>query len=139
VSEQNRALALLYFQRFPHDETLVAEALAPGFVFHHLRDIEGPDAFREFMAGVSRAFPDFRFDVHHVVAEGELVAAHYDFSGTQHDVFLGVVPPSGRRFSTRGMSLFRCHDGRIAELWVTFHTLSMMQQLGAVPQLGEGI
>jgi steroid delta-isomerase-like uncharacterized protein len=138
VSEQNRALARLYLERFPHDETLL-DALAPGFVFHHLRDIEGLDAYREFMAGVSRAFPDFSFAVHHVVAEGDLVAAHYDLSGTQHDVFLGVVASRGRRFSTRGMSIFRCQDGRIAEIWVTFHTLAMMQQLGAVPELGQGI
>lgn len=139
MPSRNRELALLYFERFPHDESLVEEALSPDFVFHHLRLISGPPAFRTFMRGVSRAFPDFRFYVHHVVAENDLVAAHYTFAGTQEDTFLDSVPSRGHSFSTRGMSLFRCADGRIQELWVTFHSLAMMQQLGAVSELGDGI
>jgi steroid delta-isomerase-like uncharacterized protein len=131
----NEALARAYFRRFPHDASLADELLRPDFVFHHLREIEGPAAFREFMAGVSRAFPDFSFDVRHVVAEGDLVAAHYTFAGTQRDTFLDVVPSRGRSFSARGMSLFRCEDGLVAEIWVAFDTLRMMQQLGAVPEL----
>src|SRR4051812_44686790 len=100
-------LALLYIDRFPHDTSLADEALASSFRFHHLVEIEGPAAFSEFMRGVSRAFPDFAFRLHHVVADGELVAAHYDFSGTQADTFLGRVPSLGRSFTARGMSLFR--------------------------------
>ena len=136
MQSPNLAAAESYFAKFPHDPALVEE-LAPTFVFHHLVEIEGPEAFAGFMAGVSRAFPDFRFDMHHVVAEGDLVAAHYDFAGTQQDTFLGSVPSLGRSFSTRGMSLFRCVNGRIEELWVAFNSLSMLQQLGAVPPLPD--
>ena len=134
MSPQNEALAKLYFAKFPHDQTLPDEAFTAGFVFHHLQEIEGIPAFKEFMGGVSRAFPDFRFDVHHLIAAGDLVAAHYDFSGTQQDTFLGTIPSRGRRFTARGMSVFRFEFGRIAEIWVAFHTLSMMQQLGARPE-----
>jgi len=133
VAAENRALAEIYFAKFPHDQSLAREELAPGFRFHHLVEIEGPEAFAEFMRGVSRAFPDFRFELRHLLAEGDLVAAHYDFTGTQHDTFLGTVPSLGRSFLTRGMSLFRCTGGRIDELWVAFNSLSMMQQLGAAP------
>jgi steroid delta-isomerase-like uncharacterized protein len=133
MSVGNRALAEIYFAKFPHDESLARQELTPAFRFHHLVEIEGPDSFAEFMRGVSRAFPDFRFELHHVIAEGDLVAAHYDFAGTQADTFLGSVPSQGLSFSTRGMSLFRCAGGRIDELWVAFNSLSMMQQLGAVP------
>jgi steroid delta-isomerase-like uncharacterized protein len=128
----SRRLAETYFAKFPHDRSLTEE-LSPGFRFHHLVEIEGPDAFAEFMGGVSRAFPDFRFELHHLIEDGDLVAAHYDFAGTQADTFLGSVPSLGRSFSTRGMSLFRCAEGKIVELWVAFNSLSMMQQLGAVP------
>jgi predicted ester cyclase len=135
MSEMNKALARLYFAKFPHDESLAEEALAQDFRFHHLMEIQGVDAFRNFMRSVSRAFPDFRFDLHTLVSEGQLVAAHYDFRGRQNDVFLNVVPSLGRAFSTPGMSLFRCDNHRIAEIWVVFHSLSMMQQLGAIQEL----
>jgi steroid delta-isomerase-like uncharacterized protein len=129
----NIALAEAYFAKFPHDRSLARDVLAPEFRFHHLVEVDGAEAFADFMQGVSRAFPDFTFDLHHLVAEGELVAAHYDFAGTQQDTFLGTVPSLGRSFSVRGMSLFRCAGGRVAELWVAFDSLSMMEQLGAVP------
>jgi steroid delta-isomerase-like uncharacterized protein len=126
-----RELAQLYFDRFPHDPSLV-DALSPEFVFHHLRTIAGRDAFRAFMADVSHAFPDFGFDVHHLIAEGPIVAANYTFSGTQHETFMGSVPSRGGSFSVRGASFFECGDGRIERIWVSFHSLAMMQQLGAV-------
>jgi steroid delta-isomerase-like uncharacterized protein len=135
MSQRNRDLAELYFAKFPHDESLADEAFTADFVFHHLRDIAGRDEFREFMRGVSRAFPDFRFELHHLVADGDLVAAHYTFAGTQNDTFLGSVPSRGQSFSTRGMSLFNCSHGRIGELWVTFFSLAMLQQLGAVGEI----
>ena len=134
VSPENQALAQFYFAKFPHDPTLPDEAFADDFVLHHLREIKSIPAFKDFMAGVARAFPDFRFDVHHLVSEGDLVAAHYDFSGTQHDTFLGRIASRGQCFTVRGMSVFRFDSGRIAEIWVAFHTLSMMQQLGARPE-----
>ncbi len=139
MTDIGKALATLYFAKFPHDPSLVDEALAPDFVFHHLRVVAGPEAFRTFMADVSRAFPDFRFDVHHLIDAGELVAAHYTFSGTQRGLFMDVVPSRGKRFATRGMSLYRVEADRIAEIWVAFNSLSMMQQLGAVPELDANV
>lgn len=139
VPAGNRALAELYFARFPHDLALPREAFSEGFVFHHMREVIGCEAFEEFMCGVSRAFPNFHFDVHHLIEQGDFVAAHYTFSGTQQETFLGVVPSRGESFAARGMSLFRCAGGRIEEIWVAFNTLAMMQQLGAVAPLGDGV
>jgi steroid delta-isomerase-like uncharacterized protein len=134
MPDDNTALVRLYFEKFPHDETLGAEALGPGFRFHHLVELVGAAAFVEFMRDVSRAFPDFHFDLHDLVAQGDLVAAHYDFGGTQADTFLGTVASQGRSFSTRGMSLFRCAEGRIEEIWVSFNALAMLEQLGAASE-----
>lgn len=52
---------------------------------------------------------------------------------------MDVVPSRGKRFATRGMSLYRVEADRIAEIWVAFNSLSMMQQLGAVPELDANV
>jgi predicted ester cyclase len=81
--------------------------------------------------------------VHHVVAEGDLVAVHltmtsrhvapiamYDAHGHVESVF----PPTGRRFAanhTRWLRLAR--DGRIVEHWANRDDLGMGTQLGWVP------
>lgn len=44
----------------------------------------------------------------------------------------GVVPPTGRRFSTRQTHWFRVQDGRLAEHWATREDLPAMIQLGVI-------
>jgi predicted ester cyclase len=42
-------------------------------------------------------FPDFHWEIRHLVVEGEWLAAHLFDTGTQAAEFRGV-PPEGRRF-----------------------------------------
>jgi predicted ester cyclase len=57
-------------------------------------------------------------------------------SGTQKGEFMGM-PPSGRRVEVQLIDIMRFDDdGLIAEHWGVVYMLSMLQQLGAVPQGG---
>ena len=47
--------------------------------------------------------------------------------------FIGM-PPGGRAFSAPGIDIIRVADGKLVEHWGAIDTLSMMQQLGAVPE-----
>lgn len=78
------------------------------------------------------AFPDLRFSVQDMVAEGEKVATRVGISATHEGELLGI-PLSGRRLSFTAMELYRLEGGKIAEQWVNVDTLGMMQQLGAIP------
>ena len=76
------------------------------------------------------AFPDLRFALEDVVAEGDLVAARYSWRGTHKGVaFLGV-PPSGKAILVRGMDFYRLRDGKIIEHWDNVDELGMLSQLG---------
>jgi predicted ester cyclase len=44
------------------------------------------------------------------------------------------MPATGRQITVDGMTYSRIVDGRAREAWVTWDTLAMMQQLGAVPE-----
>jgi len=48
------------------------------------------------------------------------------------------IPPTGKRVTTTGIDIFRIADGKIAEEWVNWSILSMLQQLGVVPPMGGG-
>ena len=76
------------------------------------------------------AFPDLRYTLEDVVAEGDLVAARYSWRGThQGEAFLGI-PTSGKAILVRGMDFYRLRDGKIVEHWDNVDELGMLSQLG---------
>lgn len=78
------------------------------------------------------AFPDWRFDLLRVIAEGDRVAAHMPYSGTFTKPILGVTP-TGRSARVDEMVIFRIADGKIAEAWEVYDECGMWHQLGALP------
>jgi steroid delta-isomerase-like uncharacterized protein len=77
-----------------------------------------------------------RFTVHDVVAEGDKVVVRWTNAGTQVGEFAGI-PPTGRAFTIGGIDIYRVVDGRLAEHWHQLDQLSMLGQLGLLPQPGD--
>jgi len=88
----------------------------------------GLDAYTEGLRAVVRAFPDYRWDLHHLVIEPPWIAAHFANTGTHRGPFLGV-PATGRSVSTQEFALYRVVADRIAEVWVTADDLRLLQQI----------
>jgi hypothetical protein len=42
------------------------------------------------------------------------------------------LPPTGREIRMRGIDFFRLADGKLAEGWIDYDVLGMLQQMGAV-------
>jgi steroid delta-isomerase-like uncharacterized protein len=99
----------------------------------------GASADREGMrvAGASfrAAFPDWRSEMHLLIAEGDLVAEVFTASGTHRGEIIGVAA-TGRSMSLRGINVYRVREGRITERWGRLDDLGFMQQLGLAPATG---
>jgi SnoaL-like polyketide cyclase len=46
----------------------------------------------------------------------------------------GLAPPTGKEVTVTGITYSRISDGQVRESWASWDTLSMLQQLGAVPE-----
>jgi predicted ester cyclase len=93
----------------------------------------GPVRLAEYVEGlraVVRAFPDYRWELQHLLVDGDVVAAHFADTGTHRGDWLGV-PPTGRRISTQEFAFYRWADDRIAEVWVTADDLRVLDRLRA--------
>jgi predicted ester cyclase len=86
---------------------------------------------RQRSARLRRAFPDLEVRSVVLLAEHDLVAGHFGAQGTHLGLYQGV-PPTERRCETSWTAVYRIEDGRIAEAWVTWDQLSLMEQLAAV-------
>ena len=77
----------------------------------------------------TRAFPDWRFDLMALVAEGDRVAAHMPYHGTFSQPINGIAP-TGRFARVDEMVIFRIADGLIAQAWEVYDECGMWRQLG---------
>jgi steroid delta-isomerase-like uncharacterized protein len=79
------------------------------------------------------AFPDLKFDIHDMFAEGDRVVVRYTITGTNQGSYMGA-PPTGKKISLNGISIYKIAGGKLAESWGVYDRLSLMQQLGAKSQ-----
>jgi steroid delta-isomerase-like uncharacterized protein len=96
------------------------------------------DGVLELFRGYRAAFPDMQMAVDEVIASGDRTVARVRVSGTQDGEFLGM-PPSGRRVEVRLIDIMRFDDaGLVVEHWGVVDMLSLLQQLGVIPQGAPG-
>jgi predicted ester cyclase len=92
------------------------------------RDYEG---YLEMARDFLRAFPDLRFTVDRVTADGDVASARLLIEGTNEGPFRGRSP-TRRRIRVVGQPQCRVEHGRIVEFWQLFDELGMLHQLGHV-------
>ena len=90
------------------------------------------DGHKAFMSALLTAFPDSKFIVDDVIAEGDKVAVRHRLVGT-HQAELQGIPATGKQVEVGGIVIFRIENGRVAEAWLNADIMGMMQQLGVVP------
>jgi predicted ester cyclase len=114
------------------DLTAVDRYLDPGFVDHDPPLPNAPDGLegiRQAAELFRRAFPDWRSDDLHVIAEGDLVVEHFVAHGTHRGSVMGESS-TGKDVVLRGINIFRIADGKIVERWGRLDDLGLLQQLG---------
>ena len=88
----------------------------------------GLDDYAEALRFVVRGFPDYRWELRHLVVDEPWIAAHLTDTGTHQSAFMGV-PATGRSVATEEFAFYRVADGRIAEVWgMSFH-VQLLEQL----------
>jgi steroid delta-isomerase-like uncharacterized protein len=80
------------------------------------------------------AFPDLHATVEDVIAEGDKVVTRYTVRGTHQGEIEEFGPPTGRQVEIKGLTMHRIEGGKIVEEWERYDNLSVLQQLGLVPQ-----
>ncbi len=137
--EENKAIIRRWAEVWhARDMAAVDEVLTPDYVRHdpNIPEVRGPEAEKQLMMTYFTAFPDLRFSVDDIVAEGDMVVTRLTVHGTHQGELLGI-PPTGKQVAISAIEIFRIAEGKIVEQWVIADALGMMQQLGAIPAPGH--
>jgi len=111
------------------------EFVSPDYVLHP-EGIRGVDGLTEMVEGYRRALADLRVTIDHQFAEGDYVATRSTISGRHEGELMGT-PPTGREVAFSCLTISRCHAGKIEEEWELADTVSLLRQVGALPDLAE--
>ncbi len=88
------------------------------------------DDFKQELAVVIAAFPDYQAEHQELIAEGNKVVTRFIGRGTHQGEFMGVAP-TGKQITFNGVSIDSIVDGKLSESFIIMGWLSILQQLGA--------
>src|ERR1700733_880087 len=91
------------------------------------------EGVKQFFAMLRSAFPDLRMEVREMLADDDLVSVRVIATGTHEGDFMGMSS-SGRRIEVQVFDILRIRDGQVTEHWGLMDAMTMMQQLGGIPE-----
>lgn len=114
------------------------EVLTPSYVRHcqamppELQEMHGSEQLKAFVKDFISAVSDYNetFDV--IMADSDKVAYVTTMTGTQTGP-MGGLPASGKPFKCVNIIIQRFEGDKIAETWVSWDNLAMLEQLGFFP------
>jgi steroid delta-isomerase-like uncharacterized protein len=134
-AEENKAVVLRYVEEVwnGHDLHAIDGLVSAEYLNHAATTAEyRRGGARRAVEWLLCVFPDHRFDVEVVAAEGETVALRGTMTGTHEGELVGIAP-TGKRVAAQQSHWFRIEDGKIAEHWAVRDDLVMLRQLGVMP------
>jgi steroid delta-isomerase-like uncharacterized protein len=98
--------------------------------------VKGQAEAKEFFGAFLTGFSDINFVVDEIFGVDDRVVKRWTFNGTHSGEFAGI-PATGNKITLKGVSVSRIVDGKISEELDYMDDLGFLQQLGAIPPLGE--
>jgi steroid delta-isomerase-like uncharacterized protein len=134
LQEQNKAVARRAFEEILSQGRfeLAEQLYAKDFINHGIHSTANLEEDQAALKGWHQAFSDIVIVPEKLIAEGDLVSIYWVARGTNTGTGNGL-PATGKKAELAGITIWRIVDGKIKEEWSAFDQLSMMQQLGLLP------
>ena len=109
-----------------------------GGPIHGLVDLKVGQNYREWFETLFRAFPDWKFEVLNLVADGERAAVEWRATATfDGDTRFEGLDPNGAKLDIQGCDMVTIRDGRISRIDAYSSGTEIARQLGALPPQGS--
>lgn len=139
MSEQNRAaVRRLVEELWNQKKAAVIDEIYDDYCTQNLPGgtLRGRTGARQNFTTYTTAMPDVHVTILDLLAEDDKVVLRWRCKGTQRGELQGIAP-SGKPVDVSGTCVYRFVNGKIVEENTVWDTLLMMQQIGAVGQLGQ--
>ena len=132
-TEQNKAVVRDLFENASQGRfDVIGQFITPDYV-NHPDDVRGVEGLTAMVQEYRAALSNLKVTVEHQFADGDYVATRTTVSG-RHDGELMGAPATGREVAVSMLTISRCKDGKIEEEWEIIDAVSLLQQVGALPE-----
>jgi steroid delta-isomerase-like uncharacterized protein len=133
-AKQNEAILQHIFKELNKGNIdIVDELFADDFVDRYPVPGETPDreGFKQFLSGLHKSFPDWRWNLEDIFSEGDKVAYRFTMKGTDKGGYIGL-PPTGKKINFAGIGILRFANSKVAERWTIGDSMTLLHQLGII-------
>jgi steroid delta-isomerase-like uncharacterized protein len=136
ASEVNKAAVRDCFEEASQGNFDALQSIvSPDYVVHP-EEVRGPDGLAEMVQAYRNALAGLSVTIEHQFTEGDYVATRTTIRG-RHDGDLMGAPATGRQVEFSGLTISRCRDGKIEEEWELVDTVTLLRQVGVLPDMAE--
>lgn len=119
-----------------HDVDGVGHLFDKNFIHHFRTPIpDGFEGLRQVGIMMNAAFPDVVVTEEDLIASGDKVIERSSAAATHKGALMGA-PPTYKTVQWTEIHIYRLKEGKIAEHWAEVAMLELLQQIGALPQIG---
>ncbi|HEX2630629.1 MAG TPA: ester cyclase [Chitinophagaceae bacterium] len=102
-------------------DEFTSEGLAPG--------VEG---YRQTVTSLTEGFPDIKFTIEDLLADGNKVIVRWSWKGSHTGSFRGI-PASNKIINNAAIVIYEFKNGKAIRSWLQGDRLGVLQQIGVVP------
>jgi predicted ester cyclase len=134
----NAALLDKYFAAVNAHDLALKDVIAENYVQHDAGQGRGLAGMQAAFQRYFQTFPDFHMTLADSVITNDKIVARFQITATHdHPVQLGpnapVFPPTGKKLSWQGISIWRVADGKFVEHWDVDDLVGLAQQMRGQP------
>jgi steroid delta-isomerase-like uncharacterized protein len=101
--------------------------------FRGPHEMKGAAGFAATVKPVIAAFPDIKWTIEDIIAEGDKVVVRWSWKGTNENSFDGF-PASNKAVTHHAIHIFQFSGGKIINAWMQSDRLGFYQQIGVISQ-----
>lgn len=122
-----------------HDLDAALACWKPGGIDHlaPVGELRVPEDLRAYFDGVFASFPDFRYEVMEMFADGERVAVWWRAAGTFTGRPYTGIRANGTHVQIEGIDLARVENGLLVRLDSYWDDTAVARQIGILPARGS--
>ncbi len=118
---------LLNARKFDELNTVISEN------YTGIRGEKGVNGFKESVVSIISGFPDIKWTIEDLLADGDKVTVRWTWKGTNTQPFRGI-PASNNPVNDNAIVIYQFNDeGKIIHAWLQGDRLGVLIQIGAIP------